>query len=125
MMEEIITKITVAILTALKEKKISTIQAVKNQTEKKKTARERFKTKQWFYLNEGSFYKHLTDIVKGTDENSKPKFKNKYKVLGRRNTATTTKDELQEFGSPIWENASEKLTRRARYEAWRQLCSNI
>ena len=50
----------------------------------------------------------INEIVKGTDENSKPKFKNKDKVLGRGNTATTTKDELQEFGSPIWENAREK-----------------
>ena len=107
-MEEIIRKITIASLTALKEKKISTIQAVKNQIEKKKAASERFKTNQWFDLNEGFFYKHLTNIVKGTDENSKPKFKNKDKVLGRGNTATTTKDELQEFGSPIWENAREK-----------------
>lgn len=95
MMEEIISKITIASLTALKEKKISTIQAVKNQIEKKKAASERFKTNQWFDLNEGSFYKHLTNTVK-------------VKVLGRGNTATTTKDELQEFGSPIWENASEK-----------------
>ena len=94
-MEEIISKITIASLTALKEKKISTIQAVKNQIEKKKAASERFKTNQWFDLNEGSFYKHLTNIMKG-------------KVLGRGNTTTTTKDELQEFGSPIWENASEK-----------------
>ena len=107
-MEEIIRKITIASLTALKEKKISTIRAVKNQIEKKKAASERFKTNQWFDLNEGFFYKHLTNIVKGTDENSKPKFKNKDKLLGRGNTATTTKDELQEFGSPIWENASEK-----------------
>ena len=107
-MEEIIRKITIARLTALKEKKISTIQAVKNQIEKKKAASERFKSNQWFDLNAGFFYKHLTNIVKGTDENSKPKFKNKDKLLGRGNTATTTKDELQEFGSPIWENASEK-----------------
>ena len=35
-MEKIIRKITIASLTALKEKKISTIQAVKNQIEKKK-----------------------------------------------------------------------------------------
>ena len=108
MIEEIIRKITIASLTALKEKKISTIQAVEEPNREEKTASERFKTNQWFDLNEGSFYKHLTNIVKGTDEKSKPKFKNKDKVLGRGNTATTTKDELQEFGSPIWENASEK-----------------
>ena len=102
MMEAIIRKITIASLTALKEKKVSTIQAVKNQIEKKQAASERFKTNQWFYLKKGSFYKHLTNIVKGTDENSNPKFKNKDKVLGRGNTATTTtKDELQEFGRPI------------------------
>ena len=42
-MEEIIRKITIASLTALKEKKISTIQAVKNQIPKEKTASERFR----------------------------------------------------------------------------------
>lgn len=40
-MEEIIRKIIIASLTALKEKKISTIQAVKNQIEKKKAAGSR------------------------------------------------------------------------------------
>jgi len=31
---------------------------------------------------------HLTNIVKATDENSKPKFKNRDKLPGRENTAT-------------------------------------
>ena len=46
MMEAIIRKITIASLTALKEKKVSDIQAVKNQIEKKQAASERFKTNQ-------------------------------------------------------------------------------
>lgn len=36
--------------------------------EKKKAASERFKTNQWFDSDEGSFYKHLTNIVKATEK---------------------------------------------------------
>ena len=52
MMKEIRGKITIASLTTLKEKKISIIRTVKNQREKKKAGSGRFKTNQWFYLDE-------------------------------------------------------------------------
>ena len=99
-MKEIIGKITTGSLTVLKEKKINILRASKNEKEKKKVASEWFKTNQWFDLDEGSFYKHLTNIVKATGQNSKPKFKS------RENETITTKDEIEKFWRPIWENSS-------------------
>ena len=57
-------------------------------------------------LVEGFSYKHLTNIVKAMDENSKPKFKEREK-MPKRQVANTTKEEIEEFWRPIWENASE------------------
>ena len=59
-------------------------------------------------MTEGSFYKHLADRVKDSDVTSKPKFKNKDEVLGRKNSTTTIKDELQEFWRPMWGTSSAK-----------------
>ena len=47
--------------------------------------------------------------MKDADENSKSKLKNKDKVIGRENATTTTKDELEEFWGPIWENAIDRF----------------
>ena len=83
--------------------------ATKNEREKKKAPSVRFKTNQWFDSDEGSFYKHLTNIVKATKGNIKPKFKSRDSGPGRENVTTTTKDEIEEFWRPIWENSRDKV----------------
>ena len=49
--------------------------------EKKKAASERFKTNQWFDSDEGSFYKHLTNIVKATEKTANPSSKAEMECL--------------------------------------------
>ena len=83
MMQEMKGNITIASLTVLKEKKINILRATKNEREKKKAASVRFKTNQWFDSDDGSFYKHLKNIVKATHGNIKPKFKSRDSGPGR------------------------------------------
>ena len=108
-MQEIKDNITIASLTILNEKKINVPTATKNEREKKKAASVPFKTNQWFHSDEGYFYKHLTNIVKATDGNIKPKFKSRDCGPGRENVTTTTKDEIEEFWRPIRENSRDKV----------------
>ena len=71
-------------------------------------------------MTEGSFYKHLADRVKDSDVTSKPKFKNKDEVLGRKNSTTTIKDELQEFWRPMWGTSSAKAQQEDMEAALKQ-----
>ena len=110
-MQEIKGNITIATLILLKEEKDNILRGTRNEREKKKVASERFKTNQWLDSDEGSFYNHLTDIVKATDGNIEPKFKSRDSGPGGENvtTTTTTKDEIEEFWRPIWENSRTKV----------------
>ena len=64
-------------LNILKERKINTIRALKRQKERKKTAYGRFKTNQWFDVDESSFYSHLNNIIESTETNQHPQYKEK------------------------------------------------
>ena len=54
MITEIKGRMSATSLTILQERKINTIRDLKRQRERKKTAYERFKTNQWFDVDEGS-----------------------------------------------------------------------
>ena len=62
-------------LNILKERKINIIRALKRQKERKKTAYGRFKTNQWFDVDENSFYSHLNNIIESTETNQHPQYK--------------------------------------------------
>ena len=109
MIKEIKGRITIASLTSLK---INTIRALKKQKERKKTAYERFKTNQWFDVDEGSFYSHLHNIIKSTEANHHPQYVGKEKPPSTNQdatptTTTTTRKKFEEFWRPIWETSSE------------------
>ena len=106
-------KINIECLTTLKERKINSIRALKRQKENKKAAYERFKTNQWFDVDEGSFYNHLNNIIKSTESNECPQYTGRDKpavAQGADSTSAITKEEFEEFWRPIWENASELST---------------
>ena len=111
MIKEIKGRIAIASLTTLKERKINAIRALKRQIERKKTAYERFKTNQWFDVDEGSFYSHLNNIIKSTEANHHPQYTGKEKPPSTNQDATpttiTTREEFEGFWRPIWESASE------------------
>ena len=111
MIKEIKGRITIASLTSLKERKINAIRALKRQKERKKTAYERFKTNQWFDVDEGSFYSHLNNIIKSTEANHHPQYTGKERPPSTNQDATpttiTTREEFEGFWRPIWESASE------------------
>ena len=89
------------------------------QREKKKAVCERCKTSQWFDLDEGSFYKHLTNIVKGADKTTK------IKCLDKKIQQQQQRMSLKNFGGQYGRTRATKLTRRTGYEALRQIWSNI
>ncbi|XP_068690161.1 importin-11-like [Montipora foliosa] len=99
MIKEIKGRITIASLTTLKEKKINAIRALKRQKERKKTAHERFKTNQWFDVDEGSFYSHLNNIIISTEANHHPQYTGKEKPTSTNQDATpatiTTREEFE------------------------------
>ena len=45
------------------------------------------------------------NTVKAKDGNIKPKFKTRDSEPGREHVTITTKDEIEEFWRPIWENS--------------------
>lgn len=110
MIKEIKGTISVASLTTLKERKINSIRALKRQKERKKTAYERFKTNQWFDVDEGSFYSHL-HIIKSTETNLHSQYIGKERPSSATQettpTTTMTRENFAEFWRPIWESVSE------------------
>ena len=91
-------------MTTLKERKINTIRALKRQKEIKKTAYERFKTNQWFDVDEGSFYSHL-HIIKSTETNLHSQYIGKERPSSATQettpTTTMTREKFAEFWRPL------------------------
>ena len=118
-------KLGLAELTALKERKLNTIRMQKQERKNKIKAFERRKINNWFDQNERSFYKHLRSLaVNETDiDNIEYKDKTANQEIDNPNI---TKEDYENFWCPIWqEPAKESLDEEWIYEVREALDQSI